>query len=274
MLIKPDVFPGYMRTGHEALHVPDYLHAVLDQVEQTTGYSVQLREQPALHHDSETRFFREGMTSHEVRHRPAYSDYALHFLLNGAWKILRFWQMPPEERLVPVTEVGRQLPDDLHRELADKLADRPQELVTQISRFLYQGIVTQLISMPGDIRVEQELAREFPKHRGEQDTYLRRQIKDLEAHFTPEISQFAPARLYAASSAMHLVLTQEASAIVGVEPPGYVRASPHLPLACALRRHLSAVEESGYRGDRIVTERWAEELGMERWFEWVKLWPS
>ena len=51
----------------------------------------------------------------------------------------------------------------------------------------------------------------------------------------------------------------------------YVRTSPHRDLGHRLRARLDAEEEPGYRGDRSVTDAWAEELGMEGWFEWVPL---
>ena len=38
-----------------------------------------------------------------------------------------------------------------------------------------------------------------------------------------------------------------------------------------LRELLHRVEEPGYLGDRVVTDAWAEELGLRDWYEWRRL---
>lgn len=36
-----------------------------------------------------------------------------------------------------------------------------------------------------------------------------------------------------------------------------------------LRQHLRSVRESGYLGDRMVTDFWAHELRLQVWYRWV-----
>ncbi len=99
---------------------------------------------------------------------------------------------------------------------------------------------------------------------------LSRSRRITEEHFSPELAAFAPPRIYRASSAMNVVLAEVASDIAGLEFPAYLRGSPHRGMGHALRARLDAEDEDGYRGDRRVTDKWAEELGMEGWFEWVR----
>ena len=65
-------------------------------------------------------------------------------------------------------------------------------------------------------------------------------------------------RLYAASTAMNVVLAQGAAEIAGVEPGQMFRQTPHR----AVGELLHAVDEPRYTGDRLVTDAWAEELGL------------
>ena len=46
---------------------------------------------------------------------------------------------------------------------------------------------------------------------------------------------------------------------------------PHRALGERLREVLHDVEEPGYRGDRLVMDAWAEELGLRDWYEWRRL---
>ena len=70
---------------------------------------------------------------------------------------------------------------------------------------------------------------------------------------------------------MNVVLAQEAAEIAGVEPGQMFRQTPHRALGEQLRELLHAVDEPGYRGDRLVTDTWAEELGLRDWYEWKRL---
>jgi len=258
-----------VRRNVSLLAVPSFLYRLVRQVEEKTGYAVALTEQDALGYDQITRFATPRQPYHEISYIPAYRDYAVHFFTTGLRKILRFWELPPEERLVPVTQAGQRLPDPEHAEVVQRIPAAAGIDVEDLSRFLYEGTVRQLISVPGDLRVEQEIAAQIPEHRDDQRSYLLRQIKDLEEHFAPEIAAFAPRRVYQAVSAMNIVLAEVASDIAGVDFPTYTRASPHRPLAGQLRSRLDAVEEPGYRGDRKATDAWAEELDMESWFDWL-----
>ena len=70
---------------------------------------------------------------------------------------------------------------------------------------------------------------------------------------------------------MNVVLAEEAADIAGVEPGPMLRENPHRELGERLRGFLHAVEEPGYRGDRLVTDSWANELGLREWYEWKRL---
>ena len=94
--------------NHE-LSVPSYLYHLIQEVEDKTGYTISLKEETTIGYDMETRFARPEKPVHEIAISLSYRDYAMHFLTSGAFKIVRFWSLPPEERFVPASEVGRSL---------------------------------------------------------------------------------------------------------------------------------------------------------------------
>ncbi len=251
--------------------LPDYAAALFSQVKEQTGYPLVVVEKEGIGYDSLVSMAGRTQPFHELAYVPLYREYRLHFIVNAAFKIRRVWDIPREERLLPVGEAGKRLPQEQEAELRRKLGNPPPVFLAGLSSFLYEGIVRQLTSMPVDIRVERETAELVPEHMPAQRAYLARQVKDLEPHFMPEIAQVAPDQIYAASTAMNVVLAEEAAEIAGVRPGPMFRQTPHRPLGQRLRELLHAVEEPGYPGDRLVTDAWADELGLRDWYEWRRL---
>ena len=68
-----------------------------------------------------------------------------------------------------------------------------------------------------------------------------------------------------------MVLAEEAAEIADVEPGRHFLETQYRAVGEKLRDQLSSVEEPGVKGDRIVTDAWAGELGLKGWYEWVRL---
>jgi len=254
------------------LELPSYALHLMDQVLERTGCRIELAEEEGIGYDSLLRLAGREGPEHRVAYVPEYRDFGVHFLVSGAYKVLRIWDVPEQERYLPATETARGLPAEDLAELRRKLHHLcERHLEDTLSRFLYHGIVRQLTSVPVDIRVERKIADELPVHKPRQDAYLARQVRDFEPHFAPEIREFCPERLYAASTAMNVVLAEEFSELTGRTPADVIRTTPHRALGERLRERLHAVREDGYTGDRIATDAWAREVGMEGWFEWVRM---
>ena len=176
------------------LTFPVYAANLVSEVADRTGYPLALVEEEAIGYDSELRIAGRRGPFHEIAVCPGYRDYRLHLLVNGAFKILRFWDVPAEERYSPASEHGKGLPPDDFRELRQKLRGLSPDQLEQFSRFLYGGIIRQLTSMPLDIRVKRELADALTEHKDAQRAYLERQVQDLEPHFLPELAEACPER--------------------------------------------------------------------------------
>jgi len=255
----------------QSLALPRYLRTLLDQVVDRTGHPLHVSEEGGIGYDSELRLARHGRPYHELAYVPAYRDHRLHFLLSAAVKALRVWEVPPDERFVPATQLGRTLPPEDYQDLRRKVPALSLHALDDLSQFLYHGITRQLTSMPVDIRVEREIAERFPAHQAEQRAYLQRQVEDLEPTFAPQIAEVSPERLYRASTAMNVVLAEEAAEITGSRPGPLCQGSPHRTLGAKLRELLHAVDDDGYAGDRVLTDLWADELGMRDFYQWVHL---
>lgn len=259
-----------VRAGAEP-DIPGYARSLVSAVVERTGYPLIVVETPGIGYDSQLGMAGRTQHFHQLAYVPEYRGFLSHFIVNAAVKILRMWDLPPEDRLLPVSEAAKRLPEEDEAELRRKLGVLPSDVLRSLSGFLYHGTVQQLTSMPLDIRIERTIAEILPEHRDTQHNYLSRQVKDLEPHFLQEIAAVAPDRIYAASTAMNVALAQEAAEIAGVKLGRSCRTTPYRRLGERLRWHLHTVKEPGYRGDMMVTDAWAEELGLRDWYEWRKL---
>ncbi len=251
--------------------LPEYAQELLSEVLTQTGYPLMLVETEGLGYDSQLRMAGPTQPFHALSYVPAYRRFWVHFMVNAAVKIRRFFELPSQERLMPVSRRGERLPTKYEQELRRKLRGPPEPLLAAISGFLFEGTVRQLTSMPFDIRVERETADLVPEHKVAQRAYLARQVKDLEPHFMPEIADVVPDRIYAASTGMNVVLAEAAAEIAGIEPGPMFRKTPHRQLGQRLQELLRDVEAPGYGGDRIVIDAWAQELRLRDWYEWRPL---
>lgn len=251
--------------------LPPYAQELLAAAVDISGFPLVVAEEHGIGYDDVLSLAGEQRPFHKLAYVPAFRDHRLHFLVNACCKIQRIFEHPPDDRLVPVGDALRSLPKDEERELRRRNPLIPAAAVPELSRLLYQGLLRQVVSMPFDIRVERDIAATLPEHAGAQARYLERQVQDLERHFDRRVARFTPPRVYAAITAMNLALAEEASQIADIWPGEMFRASPHLALGERLWSEIYAVEEPGHVGDRILTDRWAELLGVAGWYEWRRL---
>ena len=253
--------------------LPGYLRTVLAQAIEMSGYPLQVETREAVEFDSQIQLARPGRPLHKLVVSKPYRDHLEHFLASAAFKIIRFYEQPQEERYLPGTEQRQGLPQAERRELRSKLpwSRLPPTEFEGMAQFLYEGAVRQLTSYPVDLRVEREIAEQLPEHREKQQVYLQRQVRDFEPTFLPEMVKAFPERISRASQAMNVAFAEEAAELTEVSPGRSCRKARYRSVGERLREKLHQVQEDGARGDRLVTDAWAEDLGLRDWYEWCRL---
>lgn len=255
----------------EYVALPEYSRELLERVERETGHPLQIREKDLLAFDSELQVKRPGEERHSLDYRTEYREFRTHFIVNACYKILRMWAVPDEERVVAASARGGVLPRAEHAELLRKLPPAVAgDSGHMMSEILFSGLVRQLTSFPVDLRVEREIAMDIPDHHLLQAQYLSRQVEDFLPTLDEGMLVYFPQRVYRASTAMNLVFAQEAAALAGVNPPGYLQKHGSREIAERLWGTLRSMSGTGPLGDRQLTDAWAEELGLEGWYSWVK----
>ena len=257
---------------HE-ISLPPYTRELVYQAMDRSGYPLVLEEHDVCEFDSQIQMARPGSPVHTLVVSRPYRDHTDHFLASAAYKIIRFYEQPPEERYLPASDAGSGLPEPERRELRRKepWSRLPTAEFKAMADFLYRGTVRQLTSYPVDLRVEREIAEQLPEHREKQRAYLERQVRDFEPTFERELADAFPESVGRASQAMNVAFAEEAAELTGTSPGRLCLEAQYRPLGERLRDHLQSTQEHGYPGDRLVTDRWAEELGLRDWYEWRRV---
>ncbi|SRR6266540_1625436 len=249
--------------------IPNYCKDLLTQIEDVSGSSLRIEEREALEFDSELKLAGKDRIYHELMYRSTYKAHLEHFIVNSAYKILRFWAAKVEDRYVPMSE-ARILPARPHKELCSNLGLPEQnEHVSMISKFIYTGITRQLTSFPTDIRVENDIFS-LPEHRSRQLHYLNTQVRDFLPTLDESLLEMLPLEQYRASTAMNIAFAEEAARLSGVVPDPLVRNHNSRGLAERLLHQLYLISEPGHLGDRLLTDAWAKELDMANWYMWER----
>ena len=87
--------------------LPAYVKSLVSEVVEQTGCPLVVHEEEGIGYDSQLSMAGQTQPFHKLAYVSQYRDYRLHFIVNAAVKIRRFFELPPEERLIPVSEAGK-----------------------------------------------------------------------------------------------------------------------------------------------------------------------
>ena len=115
--------------------LPSYARHLVTEVLERSGYPLVVSEETGIGYDSEIRMATPERSFHELAYVPEYCDHRLHFVVNAAFKVLRLWAVPPEERYVPSMEIGRRLPREEEADVRRKVPGMYEPQLRGLSQF-------------------------------------------------------------------------------------------------------------------------------------------
>ena len=128
-------------------------------------------------------------------------DYAI---AHEAVRFLRFMQSPPEERYAQISTREHRL--RAFKQMDEDISGKAEQLKPFIRLgfdCFYDGILTQLVSTPGDFWINQWLYEEFPRFREELKKGVDEVFERARQSLNFRIKQLTPKIVYRASNAMN-----------------------------------------------------------------------
>ena len=246
---------------------------ILQRVEEVTGTPVEIIADGSLQVLAKVTMARPGASSHLLRvglNRPV-PDYLIAYECGF---ILRLYANPPAERF----EFGHH---DAGRAEVLQLLKAPGGLaqtlhlaepaLAQYSGMLYDGLMTELRSLPIGMRIDGWIYDTYPSLREAQSSAINEQQRTNVQVLDPQIRGMTPSKIYTANLSMNAAyalfcddLYGEGGYSVAYRTAGFAARGMQL-----LEQWRSIAPEPAL--DRQLVDAWAQSLGLAKWYRWVPL---
>jgi len=245
---------------------------VIKLVEDASGCPVVVSEDRSLTTLAASRIARGANRIHSISFNPSAVSEPDYLICYQCGFILRLFGIPAAARfdLAGTTE-GRQV---VHRLLTapdgpGKKLKLPAESIAALRNQLFEGLMTQLRSIPIGFRVDSWIMREYPELTQLQREMAMRQIKDNLAALSPDIKKIAPKKVYQSNLSM-------SAAFAGFWARHYADPSLSLPYKAAGylkvgEELLAILDEVPHEpaSDRDLVDAWSERLSLTGWYRWI-----
>ncbi len=250
--------------------LPHYALQVVERVVSVTGKPFGIYEDSSLTSECVLRIADATQHFHQFGSSPKARTHRVHLVLKAALWILSVWQDSPEHRAIPEPCLSR-LPRYWELQLRDLHPQTDESTVLGASMLIFNGMVKQLTTSPMEIRIEREIADQFPEHHYRQHAYLADRIADTSRFLRPRSDAMLPRGLNSKRDALNALFMRELCVIAGKPLPAEFQESINSTHCGNLDANLNATPLSGHASDRSVTDAWAKCLGMQKWFVWTPL---
>lgn len=245
---------------------------ILHLVEQRTDRRVEILPDSSLSVLAKVKMAKGNIPFHLVTYNPNRrgADYTIAY---ECGYILRLYENPPEERYeFAATDIGRKA---VFRALAGnkkiKRMGLPDTAIRQVAEQLFNGLMTQLRSVPIGLRIDDWLWNECPSLRESQTASLTKQQQDNVQSLSADIRTSVPTTVFAANVAMNAAYALLCDRLLGRElfiiP---YRSAGFENSGIRLTELLEEVPAEA-KHDRELVDAWAEELELNGWYRWIPI---
>lgn len=244
---------------------------ILEQVEQLTGKPVYLQPESALPTLATAKVARGDAPAHLVTYRADAqgADYAIASQLGV---VLRIYQTPPDERFdFVINEEGR---ESVRRSLAGpsgtltpyKLAEAVVKTATDQ---MFDGLMTQLRSLPIEMQVGGWLWDAYPGLRDAQERYLATEQTRAAQSLSPQVRAMTPPTVFSANAAMNAAYALFCDRLLGRPLYAVAFRSTGLTDRGQLLLDLWDRTPADAAHDCALVDAWGDDLGLSDWYSWV-----
>ena len=245
---------------------------VISLVEKASGCQVVVREDRSLKTLAAARIARGTNKIHVISYNPSAVSEPDYLICFQCGFILRLFNIAAADRFdFAGTVEGRQIvyqlltaPDGPGTQL--KL---PSESIATLRDQLFDGLMTQLRSMPIGFRVDSWIMREYPELSLLQQKASMQQLQENLQALSPEIKKIAPTKVLESNLAMNAAFAEFWAGHLGdprvslpYKAAGFAKAGEEL------LRVLDEVADDA-AADRQLIDRWSQQLGLTGWYQWL-----
>lgn len=256
---------------HDNMNLSADTQQILDQLEQTTGKPVNLLPNPALPVHATIKAAKGSAPAHFLSYKPSLPglDYAVAFQCAF---LLRIYQVPVEARFDFGSEKeGR---DSVYKSLSGpngtlESYKLPEAAIQTVTDQVFDGLMTQVRSLPIGMRVDAWLREHHPGLNVQQEQSFAAQQVIAAQSLSPNVRNITPPTLFSSNTAMNAAYALFCDRLLGRPLYGvFYRSTGFADRGQALLDFWDQLpSDADY--DRALVDAWGNELGLTDWYRWL-----
>ncbi len=245
---------------------------VLRLVEEKSGLPVHVEADSSLPKNelAKVTMARGGMPFHRVAVQPHASATPDYLIVYQCGFILRVYAVPPEARFAFAAVDAAE--DTVRQWVVSnpKTPNLPEQTVVGLTGFLFNGILSQLRSIPVGLRVDSWILAEFPDLAELQQQALTKQLNDNAAALRADVQAMMPDKALATNIAMSAAFALYwAEKLTRSQIALLYQATGHLEVGRVLLDLWHRIPDDPAK-DMALVDAWANRLDLSGWYRWVK----
>lgn len=245
---------------------------ILKLVEETTGRPVEVLADSSIRVLAKVTMAKGKAPAHLITYNPTKRsvDYNIAFECGF---ILRLYENPPEARFeFAGADPGRKA---VRRALFEKKQIKrmrlPDTTVKQLADQMFDGLMTQLRSMPIGIRIDRWLWDTHPDLHEVQKESIMRQQQDNVQTLAAQIREMSPSDVFFANVAMNSAFAIFFDRLIDKDLYAVPYRSAGFENLGERLLEIEAEISSDAQHDRELVDAWAEELEVSDWYQWIPI---
>jgi hypothetical protein len=242
---------------------------VIGEVESLTGCPVQVSQDASIRKMAVLDMARGPVRLHRIRIHPNFRNDTAYLTCFECGFILRKFAVPPEQREdFAANPKGRREVERLVREhYANK--GLPGDVLRELSGQLFDGLMSQLISIPLSMRVDSWVADSFPDLVAQQKEMATRQLQEALGSLRPDARKVAPEKVVKPSLTINAAFALFWSRRWDDTLVSMPYRSANLSVSGGRLLDLYDATPSDPQHDDALIDAWAKELRLSGLYTWV-----
>lgn len=207
---------------------------------------------------------------HRLLIRPGSDEQINYIIANQCGHILRLYSAHPDRRFMPVANRRTMMSFILETESdINRISEfAGKEKIKGLVRLWYEGVVYQLTKMPPDIMIDKWIYDEFPELRPIQLASIRNQRNTAVLSLSEDLKRITPTKVYNVSNIMNYVFFKSLEDYFHLDFVAPYHNTVFIYEGGAIARLTENEYANSHEGDREMIDKWAQRLGLTKWFEW------
>lgn len=247
---------------------------ILALVEQRTGKRVEFLAEPRLPVLAKVTIASEALPNHIITFNPNKQGIDYNIAYECGF-ILRLFANAPEERYqFASTALGRNaVRRKLESSKAIKRMKLPPNAIKQFADQIFDGLMTQLRSMPIGMRIDQWLWEQYSGLREAQRASLAKQQQENVQALNPQIVEITPPLVFAANATMNAAYALFCDHLLDRSLYAIAYRAAGFDVLGSDLLNLWQSVASDPQHDRELVDAWATKLNISDWYQWLPMAP-